>query len=73
MNRPTQDIVNTLVHELTHIVDKQHSYTFGHGSNNPKGKEMTAPYLLGKLAQEYAYTRRLYDLEDLVSLRERYS
>lgn len=65
MYRPIGDIVNTIVHETVHIVDGQHTYSFGHGSNNPNGKGFTAPYLIGRLAEEYYESGKLYTAEEL--------
>jgi hypothetical protein len=49
------ELVHTFVHEYVHDVD-YHSdgsalIDMGHGSNNPKGKEESAPYWIGNLAQ----------------------
>jgi hypothetical protein len=72
MYRPTGSILNTIVHETVHIVDSHHSYSFGHGTgpmaNYSKGKEKTAPYLLGRLAEEYYESGKLYDYEELQAL-----
>ena len=68
MYRPTGSILNTIVHETVHIVDSHHSYTFGHGSNDPTGKSKTAPYLIGKLAEEYYETGKLYSYNELYAL-----
>ncbi len=69
MYRPTADIVNTLVHETVHIVDSQHTYSFGHGDNyNRNGaKDFTAPYLIGDLAGEYYETGKLYTAKELLA------
>lgn len=68
MYRPIGDIINTIVHETVHIVDGQHTYSFGHGNNNPKGKQKTAPYLLGRLSEEYYESGKLYTVEELQAL-----
>lgn len=46
--RSATEYANTLVHEYLHIVG------FGHGNNNPKGKEQSVPYRVGQLAEDYA-------------------
>jgi len=63
--RPVEKIINTIVHETVHIVDNNVDNRFGHGSNNPKGKEKTAPYLIGRLAQDFYQDGTLYTVEQL--------
>lgn len=52
LNRSTGSIVASLIHELIHWLDHydtQHS--FGHGDNNPTGKQNTAPYWIDNIAE----------------------
>ena len=45
---------NTLIHETIHALDSQNTvYHFGHGENDSDGKENTAPYWIGCLAERY--------------------
>jgi hypothetical protein len=41
------DMVNTIIHELTHLNN------FGHGDNSPVGKDNSVPYRLGSMAEKY--------------------
>lgn len=43
-------IVNTAAHELAHIAG------LGHGDNSPRGKQESAPYRVGKIAERYSET-----------------
>lgn len=52
LNRSPQSFVATLVHELVHMSDNLSPHYYGHGDNSPVDKEMTAPYLIGRLAGE---------------------
>jgi hypothetical protein len=53
--RSVYSLVNTLVHELMHVLDHRVGrYEFGHGSNDRTGKENTVPYKVGYLAYVYA-------------------
>lgn len=53
LNRPVASICNTLLHSCVHAVNALHDkYYFGHGDNNPAGKEHTAPYMIGALGEE---------------------
>ena len=65
MNRHTAEIVETIIHETIHIADDGSEFSFGHGSNNPKGKKNTAPYLIGALAYLYFTEGRLLKSEEL--------
>jgi hypothetical protein len=66
MYRPVGDIVETLTHETVHIVDNSNfKYSFGHGSNDPKGKRYTAPYIIGELANRYYTTGELADVHEI--------
>lgn len=52
LNRSTGSIVSSLIHEMVHWLDHydtQHS--FNHGSNNPSGKNNTAPYWIDNIAE----------------------
>ena len=44
LNRTNASICATLIHEMVHFLDNNSDFSFGHGSNNPKGKQNTAPY-----------------------------
>ncbi|MBW7914647.1 MAG: hypothetical protein H3C54_13335 [Taibaiella sp.] len=53
INRPVHSICNTLVHQSIHALNACYpSYYFGHGCNNPVGKEHTAPFRIAALAQQ---------------------
>jgi hypothetical protein len=45
--RPMPTMVNTAIHEASHVLG------FDHGDNNPKGKEDSVPYRSGKLAEDF--------------------
>lgn len=47
--RDIPSMVNTLFHESSHLNG------FGHGDNNPKGKELSVPYYFGAIGQKYAH------------------
>lgn len=51
LNRPTEDLVATLIHECVHIVDRVPGMMFGHGNNYAHGKEQTAPYRIEAVAR----------------------
>lgn len=44
LDRTSDDIARTLVHEWVHAVDDIHPLDFHHGNNSPKGKGNSAPY-----------------------------
>jgi len=47
-------IAGSIVHELMHLIDNQlPMFSCGHGDNNPKGKEWTVPYAVGRLAKTH--------------------
>ena len=51
LNRSTASFVSNFYHELTHMVSASDNiYSYDHGSNNPTGKENTAPYAIGDIA-----------------------
>ena len=53
-NENHASLVGSIIHEFVHLADFHLiDYFFGHGGNNPTGKENTAPYLIGKLAKEF--------------------
>lgn len=64
LGRPTNSVVNTIVHEGVHVVDNWNKMLdYGHGSNSPEDKELSAPYWIGGLAQRFAnkmYGHELY-------------
>lgn len=56
LDRPIGALINTIVHECVHIADygdDDSKVTFGHGDNSPVGKEDSAPYKIGGIAQRY--------------------
>lgn len=54
LNRSVASIVGSIIHEFVHLADNQYyQFDFGHGNNNPTGKESTAPYLAGRMAKQY--------------------
>lgn len=53
INREPESIAATLIHESIHALDYySKEFTFGHGSNQSRNKENTAPYWIGNLAYE---------------------
>jgi hypothetical protein len=46
--RAMRFMVNTAVHEFSHVIG------YGHGSNSSKGKDLSVPYKLGQIAENYA-------------------
>lgn len=45
--------VNTLIHETVHAIDLMDNKTdFTHNGNSPKGQERTAPWVIGKIAED---------------------
>ncbi|HEY9178053.1 MAG TPA: hypothetical protein VIN07_10195 [Flavipsychrobacter sp.] len=53
LNRPVHSICNTLVHQCVHALNACYpSLYFGHGDNDPEGKENTAPFRIAGLAQQ---------------------
>ena len=54
LNRSIASFVGNFWHELVHMISNQdREFDFDHGSNNPSGKENTAPYAIGRIASEY--------------------
>ncbi len=52
IERPVASLCNTMIHFCVHAVNALHDeYYFGHGDNSLTGKENTAPYRIGYLAQ----------------------
>ncbi len=67
LNRSIASFVGTFFHELTHMTDNADKYySYGHGDNNPKGKEHTAPYFIGNSASEYFDISNNDDLGSIV-------
>lgn len=53
LDRPIHSLCNTIMHQAVHALNTVHQDVyFGHGNNNPEGKEHTAPYFLAGLAQQ---------------------
>lgn len=53
IDREIEDIAATIIHESIHALDDECiEHTFGHGNNNSRGKENTAPYWIGDLAYQ---------------------
>jgi len=53
LNRAEESIAATIIHESIHALDHDAvDYTFGHGNNSAVGKENTAPYWIGNLANK---------------------
>lgn len=63
LNRPVHSLSNTLMHQCVHALNAAHpAHYFGHGDNNPVGKETTAPYWIAGLAQKIiAEDDKVYD------------
>jgi hypothetical protein len=51
--RSLPEMVNTAVHEKTHVADENGNY-FTHGSNYSSGKGLSVPYYTGDLAEKHA-------------------
>ena len=52
MNRSIPDFCNIFMHQVIHAVNAENPrYEFGHGDNSLLGKENTAPYWIGSLAE----------------------
>jgi len=55
LDRDTEDIVNTIIHESVHAVDGSLTDAkFGHGDNSSADKGNSAPYWIGSLAERIA-------------------
>jgi hypothetical protein len=53
INRSPASICNSIIHACVHAVNEYNKYfTFGHGDGSLHGKENTAPYWIGALAQQ---------------------
>jgi len=53
IQRPVASLCNTLVHSCVHAVNALNDrYYFGHGDITLDGKENTAPYQIGSIAQD---------------------
>lgn len=51
LSRSLGSLSATIIHECVHALDAEdEALRFGHGDNNPNGKENTAPYWIGDLA-----------------------
>jgi len=54
-NRSPESMCNTIVHACVHAVNALHDHNyFGHGDNSLPGKDNTAPYRIGEMAQRMA-------------------
>lgn len=63
LERPVASICNTLLHSCVHAVNARYSkYYFGHGDNSLVGKENTAPYLIGSLAEKMLDGHKIYNV-----------
>ncbi len=52
LERPVSSICNTLLHSCVHAVNSVYNrHYFGHGDTTLPGKEQTAPYMIGAIAQ----------------------
>lgn len=68
LKRTTNSVVNTLIHEYVHAVDHfDKLLEYGHGGNSNIGKEFSAPYQIGSIAEMMAeekyptrYVRRTF-------------
>ena len=55
LNRSIASFVGNFYHELTHMVSaNDNKYSYDHGNNDPTGKENTAPYAIGEIAESLA-------------------
>lgn len=53
LNRPVHSVCNTLMHQSVHALNACYpSLYFGHGNDDPDGKENTAPFRIAGLAQQ---------------------
>ncbi len=61
IDRTPASICNTIVHGCVHAVNAHYpQYYFGHGDMSGVGKENTAPYWIGALAQQMASEGNCY-------------
>ena len=51
LDRPVESLVNTIIHELIHVLDVDEKC--GHGDSWAKGKEDSAPYKIGGFAEYF--------------------
>ena len=51
--RSIPSIINTIVHEFVHLADFATEADFGHGGQSETGKENSAPWWIGALAERY--------------------
>lgn|SRR6185312_6689427 len=52
LNRSIPNFCNIFIHQVIHAVNAENpQYEFGHGDNSSIGKENTAPYWIGSLAE----------------------
>lgn len=66
LNRPFHSICNTIMHQAVHAINAVHkNFSFGHGDNNPVGKEHTAPYCIAGLAEKMAANKNI-DCDDML-------
>ena len=53
LGRPVHSVCNTLMHQCVHALNGSYpSLYFGHGNDDPDGKENTAPFRIAGLAQQ---------------------
>lgn len=53
LNRSVASIAGSIAHEAIHGYDNFVPEYLGHGSNSPRGKQHTAPYLFGNIVNDY--------------------
>lgn len=57
-SRSIPGFCNTFIHKIVHAVNAENpQYEFGHGDNSAIGKENTAPYWIGNLAEQMVLNR----------------
>lgn len=54
LNRSSESIAGTIVHELSHCADRANPrFSWGHGDNSSHKKEFSYPYYLGREAKRW--------------------
>jgi hypothetical protein len=52
LEREVSSICATIAHESVHLLDFASPWIFGHSGNSPKGKQETAPWVVGTLVEQ---------------------
>jgi hypothetical protein len=66
LNRPVESICNSLVHGCLHALNSIYpDFKFGHGDYHLAGKENTAPYRIGAVAEKLLSGGNVFEVEPL--------